>query len=151
MKYFAYGSNLNNKDLESWCKRKNKNIPKMTNPTIIKLENFAIGFTRRSITRGGGVADIISREGDFCYGVAFDIPEEDFKILDKKEGARVDGTGSYKRIRLPNNMITYEVVTREADFVKPTKEYLDTIIEGAKNHNLPIEWIEKLESFRERE
>ncbi len=148
MRYFGYGSNLNEKDLKKWCDRKRRNVPKLLNPKIEKLENYAIGFTLRSISRGGGVADIIASEGDYCWGVVFDVTDEDLEIIDMKEGVKPDGTGAYKRLSLPDNMMTYVVVKKESDFVQPTNEYLDAIIEGAKNYGLPKEWIDKLESFK---
>jgi|APSaa5957512535_1039671.scaffolds.fasta_scaffold04245_4 hypothetical protein len=149
MKYFGYGSNLNLNDLKKWCERNNERIPKMENPNMVKLENYVIGFTRKSITRGGGVADIIRSKSEHCFGVVFDVSEDDFKILDKKEGVKIVG-GAYQRISLPNDMISYEVVNKESDFVAPTNEYLNAIIDGAKNFGLPQEWIGKLESFRKK-
>jgi len=87
MKYFAYGSNLNRDNLIEWCKNHRQKIPKMLNPRIKKVEGYTIGFTRYSYNRKGGVADIIS-PGDFCYGIVFDVTEEDLKVIDKKEGVK---------------------------------------------------------------
>jgi gamma-glutamylcyclotransferase len=148
MKYFAYGSNLNLADLKKWCDKRNENMPKLKNPKITKLENFELGFTRNSFGRKGGVADIIFSKGNFCYGVVFDVAEHDFKILDKKEGVHEDGMGAYERLELENGSITYKVRVKDDNFIQPSNEYLDVIITGAKNHELPDDWIEKLESFR---
>ncbi len=147
MKYFAYGSNLSDRDLKEWCAKYNKKIPELLNPRIVKLEGYKIGFTRKSIRRGGGVIDIIWSPGDFCYGVVFDVSEADFEILDKKEGTKSDGTGAYKRLTLPDGMITYDVVDK-SDFVQPTNDYVDTIIEGAEKYDLPQDWRDELKSFK---
>lgn len=144
MKYFAYGSNLNEGDLIKQCKKKDLDIPKLSHPKPFRLEGYKLGFTRKSTDRKGGVADIIYSPGDFCWGVVFYIAQKDLDILDVKEGVKY---GSYRQLTLPNGMITYEVVKKD-DFVKPHAEYLDLIISGAKHYGLPLNWIDKLESFK---
>lgn len=144
MKHFAYGSNLNKIDLAKQCKKKRLDIPKLLNPEPFCLENYKLGFTRKSVDRKGGVADIIFSTGDFCYGVVFDVIESDLDILDEKEGVKY---GSYRQITLPNGIITYEVVKKEK-YVQPSTMYLNLIIEGAKKYGLPESWINHLESFK---
>lgn len=144
MKYFAYGSNLHKGDLVKWCNNNGQKIPNMLNPQVVRLENYTIGFTRKSISRGGGVADIIRSPGDFCYGVVFDVTEADLKILDIKEGVE---SGDYKRLEVSEGLVTYEVA-KKTNFVKPSTEYMDLIIQGAKYYGLPQIWIDRLESFK---
>lgn len=144
MKYFAYGSNLNEGDLIKQCKKKDLDMPKLLNPQPFRLKDYKLGFTRKSKDRKGGVADIISSLGDFCWGVAFDVTQADLDILDVKEGVKY---GSYRQLPLPNGMITYEVVEKE-NFVKPHVEYVNLIIEGAIHYGLPQAWIDYLESFK---
>ncbi len=145
VKYFAYGSNLNREDLAQWCNTKNCTIPELRNPNIFRLENYVVGFTRKSTSRDGGVADIIHSNGDFCYGIVFDVTEKELKIIDEKEGVKY---GVYRRFNITDSMISYEVVKKTA-FVKPSSKYVDLIIEGARHYGLPHSWIEKLESFKQ--
>ena len=135
---------MNEGDLIKQCKKKRLDIPKLVNPKPFRLENYKLGFTRHSKDRKGGVADIISSPRDFCWGVVFDVTQSDLDILDEKEGVKY---GSYKRLSLPNGMITYEV-TKKENFVQPSAEYLDLIIEGAKRYDLPPSWVARLESFK---
>lgn len=144
MKYFAYGSNLNQKDLVKWCKKNKQPEPKLSDPRTFCLEGYKIEFTRYSEGRKGGVADIIKSDGEFCWGIIFDVVQEDLNIIDLKEGV---SQGAYRQITLPKGMITYEVVKKQ-DFVQPHNDYIDLIIEGAKNYSLPQSWIDKLESFK---
>ena len=145
MRYFGYGSNLNKRDLDNWCKTRNFNPLEMSNPEILKLENYEIAFTKRSSSRGDmGVADIVSRQGSFCYGVVFDVNDAEKKILDQKEGAPT----FYRELELTDEIFTYDVVNKDADFIQPSNDYVNLIIEGAKNYGLPQSWIEKLESFK---
>jgi gamma-glutamylcyclotransferase len=147
MKYLAFGSNLNKEDLRNWCDSRDEEIPNLLNPQIKRLENYQIGFTRKSKNRGGGVADIIEYKGDYCYGIVFDVSENDLKIIDKKEWVRSDHKGAYERLYLSDNLVTY-VANKQGDFFQPSDRYLNIIIEGAKNYGLPQEWIKKLESFK---
>lgn len=144
MKYFAYGSNLDHNDLIDWCKERHLSVPKLTNPKLFRLENYKLGFTRKSVNRNGGVADIIYSQGDFCCGVVFDVTKEDLDVLDIKEGVK---SGAYKQIKLSDDMITY-VVVNKTDFVQPHPDYVDLIIHGAKKYDFPQTWIDKLESFK---
>ncbi len=135
---------MNKDDLVQWCNDRGHKIPKLLNPYILKLENYTISFTRKSTSRNGGVADIIHSNGDFCYGVVFDVTEEELKIIDKKEGVKV---GAYRRFNITDSIMSYEVVEK-ITFVQPSSKYIDLIVEGAKHYGLPQSWIEKLESFK---
>ena len=144
MKYFAYGSNLKHEDLIKWCKERNLSVPRLLNPKPFRLENYKLGFTRMSINRKGGVADVIFSPNDFCWGVVFDVAKEDLDVLDSKESVK---SGAYKQIKLSDDMITY-VVVNKTDFVQPHPDYVDLIIHGARKYGLPQTWIDKLESFK---
>lgn len=153
MRYFAYGSNLNFGDLSKWCKRKKEKFPQLLNPRVVILENFKLDFTKYSGSRNGGVADIVYSKNDIVYGVVFDVSESDLKIIDRKEGA----PNFYKQRKvkvkllkgevLDDDVVTYEVDDKE-DFVSPTKDYVDIIIKGAIDFDLPQIWIDKLKSFK---
>ena len=147
MKYFVFGSNLNKEDLKKWCDDRGEKSPNLLNPQIKRLDNYKIGFTRKSEKRGGGVADIIECEGDHCYGIVFDVTEDDLNIIDKKEGVKPDHKGAYERFYFTDNLVTY-IANKQGDFFQPSDRYLNIIIEGAKNYSLPQEWIKTLESFK---
>ena len=150
MRYFAYGSNLDQEDLKKWCKMKKLNTLKLKNPQCHCLKDYKLGFTRCSESRKCGVADIINSPGDFCWGVIFDISDDDWKVLNKKEGCKLDQKNSaYKRCHLFDDVYTYEVVKKKK-FVRPSTDYVDLIINGAKHYGLPESWINKLESFKEK-
>lgn len=146
--YFAYGSNMNNKDLRSWCQKRSLDI-NLNNPHVAVLLGYKLGFTHCSNVRKCGVADIIKDKDSKVYGVLFETDENSMINLDEKEG--VD-RGVYRRIKV--NVVsknknfdaeTYEVI-KKVNF-KPNKNYLNIIIEGAKEHNLPdwyIQYLEKL-------
>jgi len=149
MKHFAYGSNMDIEDMDKWCDEHHEKRIDLSHSEINKLCDYKIDFTRWSDRREGGVADIISSPGDFCWGVVFDISKKEFEILDREEGVKV---GAYARLDdLPEGLITYEVVKEKGKKIKsfqPHNKYVDLIIKGAKEHGLPESWIKKLESFK---
>ena len=91
MLYFAYGSNLN------WEEMK-KRVPSSIFYGKAKLENYRLDFTRKSINRGCGVADIIEDNKDI-WGAIYQFDEEDLGRLDKAEGYNPNRVkNAYKRI-----------------------------------------------------
>ena len=147
--YFAYGSNMNKKDLKDWCNKKNR-IINLRCPKVSSLTDYKLSFTHYSTCLFGGTADIIKSDGYVVYGVLFETDETSLKNLDKKEGVN---SGVYKRIKVkvkPENTpdteaITYDVINKVD--CKPSKKYLNIIIEGAKEHYLPKSYIECLKTI----
>ncbi len=135
---------MNKDDLVQWCNAREYKIPELLNPHILRLENYVIDFTRKSVSRDGGVADIIHSDGDFCYGVVFDVTEKELEIIDEKEGVE---SRACRRFNITDSMMSYEVIEKTT-FVKPSSKYIDLIIEGVKHYDLPQSWIEKLGSFK---
>jgi len=144
--YFAYGSNMSSKNLSEWCKRKNLKII-FKNPRVARLAGYEIKFTLFSELRNGGVADVVKSNSE-VFGVLFETDEESIKNLDKKEIG-------YKKIKvaivdvndnLIEDVMTYEVI-KKSDY-KPGKQYLKIILGGAKEHNLPKWYIEKMSNVQ---
>jgi gamma-glutamylcyclotransferase len=148
--YFAYGSNMNSADLKNWCKGK-KAIINLTNPRAAVLKDFKVAFTHKSESRKGGVADIVRAEGEEVWGVLFETDESSLKWIDKKEGWIGDLASSvYKRVRVevfldgekPIEAMTYEVIRKGS--YKPSQEYLEVILKGAEDHQLPRDYVDKM-------
>jgi len=79
--YFAYGSNLDWKQIKDRC-------PSTSFFCIAKLQKYRLEFTRYSdsIKRKCGVADIVSDLQSEVWGVVYRIDELDLGRLDKAEG-----------------------------------------------------------------
>jgi len=153
-KYFAYGSNLNQEDLDKWCKNKGYCPIKFSSWKRAKLKDYALVFNVYSKSRRCGVANIERKEGEVVEGVLFIITEEDLKKLDKKEGHPKKYQRHTISVRTEEgkevkNVITYWVPKEKTtqDFIKPSKEYLNIIIEGAERYGLSKEWIDKLKQI----
>lgn len=152
--YFAYGSNMNQADLDEWCEEKGYSKIKFQSWQRAVLHGFKLDFTHCSSKRKGGTADVVPCFGEFVEGVLFSVSEEDMKLIDEKEGEKV---GIYRRINIEVKLedrkeieaITYQVCNPKP-FQAPHRCYLKVVIEGAKAYGLSAGWIYKLEQIPTR-
>jgi gamma-glutamylcyclotransferase len=80
MFYFAYGSNMDWDQMRERC-------PSSTFVGVARLPNHSLAFSRKSIKRGCGVADVVATIGHDVWGVVYRIGDsEDQERLDKREG-----------------------------------------------------------------
>lgn len=135
--YFAYGSNMLSERL---CSR----VLSAKAIGCARLEDWRLVFNKRSID-GSAKANLIESLGDTTWGVLYEIDAQDLERLDRVEGG-------YKRISVrarKSDGETVEAVTYVS--AELTDEqiaydwYKDTVITGAREHNLPQEYIAYLE------
>ena len=149
-RYFAYGSNMNQGDLDTWCEENDYSKIRFQSWQRAVLNGYKLDFTHCSGRRKGGTADVTC-PGEFVEGVLFEASEEDMKLLDDKEGGKA---GIYKRINVEVKLedgkktkaITYQVCNPEP-FQAPHKDYLKVIIDGARAYRLSDGWIHKLKQI----
>jgi hypothetical protein len=113
------------------------------------LPNFEVQFRFWSKRRNGGISSIISKPGELVHGVIYDISNEETADLDvlesvpdclyKREKFKVMGEDSKWY-----DAEIYYVVDPKGPFT-PSKEYVETMIKGAKQHGIDPEYIKKLE------
>jgi cation transport regulator ChaC len=142
--YFAYGSNMNIKQMRS--RIENNDIEPIH---IVLLDNYKLIFPRKSINQKGGVASIIKEKGEEVYGVIYNLNNKEIEILDKYEG---EGT-AYDKINIDvliegkkKSCMTY-IAKKEGEFL-PSKEYLKKIIAGAEMNKLPNNYINFLKNIK---
>ncbi len=153
MFYFAYGSNMNKKDLDDWCKRECCPLIRLLSFQKATLRDYEITFNYYSSGRKGGAANVMKKSGDFVKGVLFEANYEDMQKIREKEGA----PNYYEEIKIDvkveagefvRGVTTFKVVAKREDSSQlPTKEYKQIIIDGAKAYGLDNEWVRKLELF----
>ena len=71
MFYFAYGSNLNQQQMQNRC-------PDSVPVAKVKLKGYRLAFNR--------VADIVKKEGAVTWGAIYTVSPGDIKNLDRYEG-----------------------------------------------------------------
>lgn len=145
--YFAYGSNLNLQKMSQ----------KLTKPRVVgiaRLANHKIGFYGHSVIWDGAVETVVPDNQSEVWGILYQLEAYEWAQLDNFEDARLDGTGEY--FHYPVEVLDEQNVPREAFLYKkaqlrepkqPSTEYLDVIIQGAKEQGLPEGYIAILQNI----
>jgi gamma-glutamylcyclotransferase len=142
--YFAYGSNMNRAQMLT-------RAGQIFEEREARLENYEMLFNKKA--RGGtGEANVHPASGKTVHGVLYKIPEAAFRSLDRYEGAPVH----YRRIEVAVtegagkkvNAQVY-IATKIEKGLRPAPHYLQKIIDGAKEHALPDEYIVEIEQTAE--
>ncbi|HUK31292.1 MAG TPA: gamma-glutamylcyclotransferase [Candidatus Acidoferrum sp.] len=112
------------------------------------LRGYRLLFNKRS-TDGSGKANVEAREAAEVWGVLYSIPDADLPTLD-------DGEVGYERVTLP--VRTADNAESQAwvyiaspantdDGLRPYTWYKRFLVEGAREHALPPEYIASLENI----
>lgn len=132
MYYFAYGSNLNKKQMLERCP---DNRPRFT----ATLHNYKLVFAGWSRLWRGGVASIKPFRGEMVPGGIYEISDRDLRRLDKHEGY----PDTYDRIKVTLNRETGEPVEAvtyirlsQSEETKPAPEYLAIVQQGYRDWGL---------------
>ncbi len=140
--YFAYASNMNRRQVEQRAGA----LPEEKNA---RLDNYELNFEK--IARGGtGTANIVPAEGKAVWGVLYRVTEQQLKALDRFEGVpehyrRSEVTVVDSDARKVGAQVYLARKVRKG--LKPDRLYLQKIIEGAEEHGLPADYIERLKSI----
>ncbi len=141
--YFAYGSNLDLRQMRRRC-------PGSEVVGRARLLDYRLGFTRYSTKRKGGVADIVPEPGAEVWGALYNVDAAGMASLDEFEGV----PRAYRRI----DVRVFDDAEAELEAVAyfanktgefaPGRHYLGLIITGSRDHGLPDDYIQVLESIR---
>jgi gamma-glutamylcyclotransferase (GGCT)/AIG2-like uncharacterized protein YtfP len=145
MRYFAYGSNLSSQYMRRSC-------PSATFIMKADLPNYGVEFRHFSEKRQGGISSIVEAPGKLVRGVIYETRAEEIEALDIVESVP---QGLYRRDTFLvmgedgnwHEAELYRVVQPRGPY-PPAKEYLDQMIEGAREHELEAGYIEELVSLR---
>ncbi len=129
MYYFAYGSNLNQKQMKERC-------PDSKPLFTAVLPNYKLVFVGWSRQWHGGVASIKSYRGERVRGAIYEVTEACLRRLDRYESG-------YSRLKVtvfgeddePIEAITY-IKTGQLEDAAPSKEYLAIIQQGLRDWRL---------------
>lgn len=143
MKYFAYGSNMS-------LSRLRERVPSSERIGIFILVEHELRF-HKSSTDGSGKCDAYQtrKPSDVVIGALFEINEDEKSALDKAEGL---GVGyKEKTVKVKNefgdvfNAVTYYATKIDAT-LKPYSWYLNHVIVGAKETNVPDQYLNVIQS-----
>ena len=122
MLYFAFGSNLIQKQMKRRC-RDSKYIG------CYSLKNYTLVF--RNYFLGGGVADVEKKKNSSVLGAIYKISKKDERELDIYE----DFPKTYikKYFRLLGKKVMFYYMPKKTKPIPPSKRYLNLIIQGYKD------------------
>lgn len=113
-----------------------------------ELPNYKVEFRHYSENLGGGISSIVETPGSLVKGVIYEVLESEIEALDVLESVPegiyrrdtyllMDEDGRWQRGDL------YRVSTPTGPYA-PSSEYVDFMIEGAREHGLDADYVEQL-------
>ncbi len=113
------------------------------------LQNYRLGFNRRSQHRDCGVLDIVRTPGSVVHGVLYQLPWRLSDLLDEREEIPTRG---YRREvitvthgdRTVKDVRTYVVVDKLPQELAPNDWYFNVVMRGATTCGLPEDYCWKL-------
>jgi gamma-glutamylcyclotransferase len=142
--YFAYASNMSRAQMKS-------RAGEIFEEHVAKLENYELVFNKKA--RGGSAtANIRLAAGQAVEGVLYKINEAAFRALDRFEGA----PQHYRRIEVNVTSGNGQKIAAQAFIatkvdkgLRPAPHYLKTILDGAREHGLPEDYLQKIQTAAE--
>jgi gamma-glutamylcyclotransferase len=138
---FAYGSNMCSGRFRDYEMR-----PVRSGRAAL-LEGFVLKFNKPS-TDGSGKATVFQNPGDLIWGVLYEIPITDLSKLDNGERGYVRESTT---VLLENDPVTaWLYIAKRPDAamrLRPYSWYKRFIVEGAREHTLPSDYIASLEDI----
>lgn len=144
MLYYGYGSNLSQKYLTCHC-------PSSKYVMKAYLPNYEVQFRFWSKNRNGGISTIIPKFGELVHGILYEVSEEDIAVLDVRESVPEGWYNRDKILVLGDDgewykADAYYVAVPDGPFT-PSREYVETMIEGANYHKMDPQYIKKLKEI----
>lgn len=139
--YFAYGSNMSQKQMEERC---GEGSFKALGRAFLK--GYRLVFDGFSERWGGAVANVVPSEGGVVWGVLYDVSEKCIKTLDEREGV---SSGTYGRVLVEvcseegKSFTAYTYLREPLEEGKPSERYIERLLEGAEAVGLPEDYVNK--------
>ena len=140
--YFAYGSNMSSARLlarVSGAERLDRAF----------VNDWQLAFNKPG-RDGSGKANLVPASGVVTWGVAWTLPEDPWPLLDGFEPGYERAV--FRLLRTDGREVHAHVYLHEcpadAPSIPPSNEYLDHLVAGAIEHDLPEDYVANLRSFR---
>ena len=150
MLYFAYGSNMDWEQMQQRC-------PSARFLHRATLPDRKIAFTRKSVNRGCGVADVVRAAGQRVWGVVYDIADTEVGKLNGCEGYQPgrDWNAYWQRectVFIDDDdqnplVCSSYFATPQPDSPLPNRAYVRHLLDGARHWRLPDGYIVELEAI----
>jgi hypothetical protein len=144
--YFAYGSNMRSARLT-------ERIGPSQAIGAVHVCDWTLRFDKPG-RDGTGKANLVPATGLRAWGVAYQVADSAWELLDRfepgyrREGFRLDrsdGTSLECIAYLyPSLYPSTDAPREQAPWLAPSGEYLGHLVDGALEHGLPTDWIETI-------
>ena len=134
MLYFAYGSNLNHKQMKSIRCIGSRYI------RSIFLEEYELSFCHPNKNNVFGYANVNKKKGSKVPGAIWEITKKHEEILDQYE----EFPTSYRKdyFTLHGKKVMFYIMDK-CSYIKPSKRYVNIVKEGYKNCNLDLNYLKE--------
>lgn len=150
----AYSSLMSGKELRmrlGWTDMEETKFREQTNPQKCILKKYRLTFNKPESDSNTGVgrANIVEDAdvNEFVEGVVYQLPKPVVEFLDKNEVGYIRKPISVNIGEKTTDVQVY-IAESPLDGLKPDKDYLETILAGAREHQLSPQYIAKIESFK---
>lgn len=140
---FAYGSNMCSGRIRDY------KVTPLGPARAALLEDFTLTFNKRS-TDGSGKANVSQSPGESVWGVLYEIPITDLPKLDDGEQGYVRESATV--LVGSEQIIAWLYIAKQPDAtirLRPYSWYKRFIVEGAREHVLPPDYIAGLEGIED--
>jgi hypothetical protein len=148
--YFAYGSDMNKEQISARCAK-----PEVV--AVAKLADHQLDFFGYSAVWDGGEECVVPASGQEVWGVVYKLSASDRARLDDVQDARLDGSGTHfhspAKVSDQQGNVYSSLLFKKASLgapQKPSREYLDFILQGAVDHELPSAYVETLRAMESK-
>jgi gamma-glutamylcyclotransferase len=145
--YFAYGSNMQSATL-----RGRRGID-YRSAIPARAVGWKVVLNKPALIGKSGFANLIEESGSFAFGVVFDVSEDDLAHIELTEGVII---GNYRRVIVAvqplgdayaDTLTAFSLSSDRMDpQARPSARYMRLLIDGAREHGLPADYIDHLTS-----
>jgi len=145
----AYSSIMSSQELRmklGWEDMEETKLRQRINPIICELKGYKLVFNKPIENDSTyGHANLVKDENGLVEGVIYHLTKEALAFLDRMEVGyiRKEFTVTTREEKKEVKVQVY-LAESSRDGLKPSKDYLDKILEGAREHQLNLEYIAKI-------
>ncbi len=151
--YFAYSTVLDRAAFEVWRNEHSYQFFDLPAGKKAEAKNLDLIFDFPSRWWGGLAAGLVDREGESVHGLLFEIPEENWPIVQHKEGF-ITGMCVERKVTVTCDGKEIEAIAfstapnRASTQGSISPRFLEALVSGATSAGLPESYIKKIQSLR---
>lgn len=149
--YFAYSTVLDRPAFEEWRAQHSYEFFDLPEGRLAEAQGVALVYDFPSRWWGGRVAGLTDHDGASVWGRLFEIGEQDWPIIQHKEGA-ITNMCVEREVQVKVGDETLEALAfttnpaRASTFGPVSAPFVEALVRGARSAGLPDEWIQSLQA-----